>query len=159
MPSTSRSRSGVVWITSNTFSPKARRSFLARAGPMPRIIREDRYFSMPSAEVGGKCAYWSDFMSQALCPLLSVSPSRARSTFGVDAPSLGGSMSESDMSFRWCKRCKRPENVCDCEDKQQLEYFSPVAKLMMGQRSEVWEEDYYYGRRSPVVLKRPPSAS
>ena len=43
-------------------------------------------------------------------------------------------MSESDMSFRWCKRCKRPENVCDCEGKQQLEYFSPAAKLMMGQQ-------------------------
>ena len=68
-------------------------------------------------------------------------------------------MSESDMSVRWCKRCKRPENVCDCEGKQQLEYFSPAAKLMMGQRSEVWEEDYYYGRRSPGVLNRPPSAS
>jgi hypothetical protein len=68
-------------------------------------------------------------------------------------------MSESDMSVRWCKRCKRPENVCDCEDKQHLEYFSPAAKLMMGQRSEVWEEDYYYGRRSPGVLNRPPSAS
>jgi hypothetical protein len=41
-------------------------------------------------------------------------------------------MSESDMSVRWCKRCKRPENVCGCEDKQQLEYFSPAAKLDRG---------------------------
>jgi len=56
MPSTSRSRSGVVWMAF-TFSPKARRSFMALAGPMPRIMPEDRYFSMPSAEVGGKCAY------------------------------------------------------------------------------------------------------
>jgi hypothetical protein len=30
---------------------------MALAGPMPRIMPEDRYFSMPSAEVGGKCAY------------------------------------------------------------------------------------------------------
>jgi hypothetical protein len=49
IPSTSRSRSGVASITSNTFSPKARMSFLAYTGPTPRIMPDDRYFSMPSA--------------------------------------------------------------------------------------------------------------
>jgi len=53
MPSTSRSRSGVVSMISKTFSPKARTSFLAQTGPTPRIMPEDKYFSTPSAEVGG----------------------------------------------------------------------------------------------------------
>src|SRR5262249_24413253 len=53
MPSTSRSRSGVVSMMSNTFSPNARTSFFAYTGPTPRIMPDERYFSMPSTEVGG----------------------------------------------------------------------------------------------------------
>ena len=40
-------------MMSNTFSPNARTSFLAYTGPTPRIMPDERYFSMPSAEVGG----------------------------------------------------------------------------------------------------------
>ena len=54
MPSTSRRRAGSVSIMSNTFSPNARTSFFAHAGPMPRIIPEPRYFSIPSIDVGAE---------------------------------------------------------------------------------------------------------
>ena len=54
MPSTSRRRSGSASITSNTFSPNARTSFFAYAGPMPRIIPEARYFTIPSSDVGAE---------------------------------------------------------------------------------------------------------
>ena len=52
MPSTSRRRPGSVSIVSNTFSPNARTSFFAYAGPTPGIIPEPRYFSIPSIDVG-----------------------------------------------------------------------------------------------------------
>jgi len=45
--------SGVVSMMSNIFSPNARTSFLAYTGSTPRIMPDERYFSMPSAEVGG----------------------------------------------------------------------------------------------------------
>ena len=51
IPSTSRSRSGVFSMTSNTLSPKARTNFLAYTGPTPRIMPDDKYFSMPSAQI------------------------------------------------------------------------------------------------------------
>ena len=54
IPSTSRRRSGSASITSNTFSPNARTSFFAYAGPMPRIIPEARYFTIPSSDVGAE---------------------------------------------------------------------------------------------------------
>ena len=60
IPVTSRSRAGSASIVSNTFSPKASTSFLAYTGPIPRIIPEPRYFSIPSTDVGAdvrrKCA-------------------------------------------------------------------------------------------------------
>src|SRR5437016_5632578 len=39
-------------MMSNTAEPKARSIFLAKTGPMPRIIPDARYFSIPSSEVG-----------------------------------------------------------------------------------------------------------
>ena len=54
MPSTSRRRSASVSMTSNTRSPKAPTSFFAYTGPIPRIIPEPRYLSMPSVEVGAE---------------------------------------------------------------------------------------------------------
>jgi hypothetical protein len=42
-----------VRFFNNTASPKARTSFFAQTGPMPRIIPEPRYFSIPSIDVGG----------------------------------------------------------------------------------------------------------
>ena len=54
MPSTSRSRSDVASMMSNTLLPKARTNFLAYTGPTPRIMPDDKYFSMPSAELGSE---------------------------------------------------------------------------------------------------------
>ena len=51
---TSRSRSGSASMTSKTFSPKDMTIFLAQTGPMPRIIPEPRYFSIPSIELGAE---------------------------------------------------------------------------------------------------------
>jgi hypothetical protein len=51
MPSTSRRRSGSVSMTSNTFSPKARSSFLAQTGPMPRDGCGGRGLEKPSLEL------------------------------------------------------------------------------------------------------------
>jgi hypothetical protein len=53
MPATSRRRSGSCSMVSNTASAKAWTSFLAWTGPMPLIMPEARYFSMPSSVVGG----------------------------------------------------------------------------------------------------------
>ena len=53
-PVTSRSRSGSASMTSKTFSPKALTIFLAYTGPMPLIIPEPRYFSIPSIELGAE---------------------------------------------------------------------------------------------------------
>ena len=53
MPSRSVRRSGVCSMTSNTCSPKAWTSFLAKCGPMPLTIPEPRYFSIPSNVLGG----------------------------------------------------------------------------------------------------------
>src|SRR5271169_52324 len=52
MPVTSRRRDASCSMTSNTASPKARTSFFAYTGPMPRIMPEPRYFSIPSTVVG-----------------------------------------------------------------------------------------------------------
>ena len=52
IPVTSRRRPGSCSMMSNTLSPNARTSFLAYTGPMPRIIPELRYFSIPSIVVG-----------------------------------------------------------------------------------------------------------
>ena len=52
MPSTSRNRSGSVSMTSNTCSRNTRTSFFAYTGPIPRIMPDPRYRSMPSVEVG-----------------------------------------------------------------------------------------------------------
>ena len=52
MPSTSRSRSGAVSITSKTSAPNAATSRRAKCGPMPFSSPEARYFSSPSADVG-----------------------------------------------------------------------------------------------------------
>ena len=53
MPETSVRRSGLASMISKVASPKAATMRLAMAGPMPRIWPEARYFSMPSAPVGG----------------------------------------------------------------------------------------------------------
>ena len=53
MPATSVSRSGLASMISKVSSPKAATMRLAMAGPMPRIWPEARYFSIPSAPVGG----------------------------------------------------------------------------------------------------------
>ena len=53
MPETSRSRSGSASMISKVASPKAATIRLASLGPMPRTMPEPRYFSMPSAVVGG----------------------------------------------------------------------------------------------------------
>ena len=39
-------------MMSNTLSPKTLTIFRAYTGPMPRIMPEDRYFSIPSVESG-----------------------------------------------------------------------------------------------------------
>ena len=54
MPVTSRSRSGSASMTSNTFSPNARTSLRAQTAPIPRIMPQPRYFSMPSTEDGSE---------------------------------------------------------------------------------------------------------
>ena len=48
---TSRSRSGSASMTSKTFSPNARTSLQALTGPIPRIMPEPRYFSVPAKAV------------------------------------------------------------------------------------------------------------
>jgi hypothetical protein len=53
IPVTSRRRRGSCSMTSNTASLKARTSFFAYTGPIPRIIPDPRYFSIPSIVVGG----------------------------------------------------------------------------------------------------------
>ena len=53
MPDTSVRRSGSASMISKVSSPNAATMRLAMAGPMPRIWPEARYFSIPSAPVGG----------------------------------------------------------------------------------------------------------
>ena len=53
IPGSSRSRSGSFSMISKTSAPNARTSRAAKWGPMPRIIPEPRYFSMPSRVLGG----------------------------------------------------------------------------------------------------------
>jgi hypothetical protein len=53
----------------------------------------------------------------------------------------------SDMSYRWCKRCKQPEYACECEDPD-LEQESPVSRRLQG-KTKIWEDDYFYGRKKP----------
>src|SRR5438477_5426719 len=52
MPGTRRSLPGLFSMTSKTESPKAATSFFAYTGPIPRIIREPRYFSIAAGLVG-----------------------------------------------------------------------------------------------------------
>jgi hypothetical protein len=57
-------------MTSKTASEEARTSFFAQTGPMPRIISEPRYFSMPSVVVGGmalrnEALNWTPCLSHA----------------------------------------------------------------------------------------------
>lgn len=54
----------------------------------------------------------------------------------------------SDMSYRWCRTCKQPEYACDCEDPD-MEEQSPVARKLANPQAEVWEEDYFFGRKKP----------
>jgi hypothetical protein len=42
----------------------------------------------------------------------------------------------SDMSYRWCKKCKLPEYACEC-DEPDVEKLSPVQKVLQG--IEPWE--------------------
>ena len=59
MPVTSRNRPGSCSIRSNTCSPKARTRARAYTGPMPRIMPEPKYFSIPSKVVGGNVVTWA----------------------------------------------------------------------------------------------------
>ena len=54
----------------------------------------------------------------------------------------------SDMSYRWCKTCKQPEYACECEEPN-LETQSPVARVLVGKREKIWEEDYFFNRKKP----------
>jgi hypothetical protein len=48
----------------------------------------------------------------------------------------------SDMSHRWCKRCKNPEYACECDEgEEQIEKLSPVGKRLRG--IEPWEDQYW----------------
>ena len=88
MPVTSRRRSGCCSIRSNTASPKAATSFLAFTGPMPRIMPEPRYFSMPSSVVGAvafrkvalNCRPWVRSLTQTPEPLTN-SPAEIRAAW------------------------------------------------------------------------------
>ena len=58
MPSSSVSRCGACSMTSNTSTPKALTSFLAKCGPMPLTMPEPRYFSIPSKVEGCTTLSW-----------------------------------------------------------------------------------------------------
>ena len=53
MPETSRSFSGLASMISNVPTPKTATIRSASFGPIPRTMPEPRYFSIPSAVVGG----------------------------------------------------------------------------------------------------------
>ena len=63
----SEQQMGSASMMSKTFSPKPLSIFFPLTGPMPRIIAEPRYFSMPSTEVAAKiCVNWASNFCQWL---------------------------------------------------------------------------------------------
>jgi hypothetical protein len=55
----------------------------------------------------------------------------------------------SDMSYRWCKRCKQPEYACGCK-KPDFEQHSPVNRKLADPNARIWEEEYFLHGRRPT---------
>ena len=88
IPGSSTSRAGSFSMTSNTSAPNVRTSCPAKWGPMPRIIPEPRYFSMPSRVLGGttrKCSArnWSPWLRS-----LTHAPSASTNSPGATLAAL-----------------------------------------------------------------------